>query len=297
MEPHVQHQPKAFNILITILVLAFLSYLAWNEYRAYALQKIIDDLASSNQSKSDELNTLKASTTESAATVEGLFQTLARVIDEERAKNKTLEDKVGTLDKLSKSDPQLLKKYSKVYFLNENYAPVSLSAIPVEYAFNKSVLYQIHSDVSYFLQRLLDDAKRDGMDLLVISAYRSFATQVNVKAANKVTYGAGTANQFSAEQGFSEHQLGTTVDFTTGGTGANFSKFETTKEYEWLKANAHTYGFILSYPKGNSYYAYEPWHWRFVGIDLASSLHADEKYFFTLDQKVIDGYLIKMFDR
>lgn len=297
MEPLVQPQPKTFNTLVALLVLVFLSYLAWNEYRAYTLQKTINDLATSNQSKTEELNNLKASTTESTATVESLFQTLARVIDEERAKSKTLEDKVGTLDKLSKSDPQLLKKYSKVYFLNENYAPVSLASIPLEYTFNKTVLYQVHSDVFYFLQRLMDDAKRDGMDLLVISAYRSFATQVNVKASNKVIYGAGTANQFSAEQGYSEHQLGTTVDFTTSVSGANFSKFEGTKEYVWLQTNAHKYGFILSYPKGNTYYAYEPWHWRFVGMDLASTLHANEKYFFNLDQKVIDGYLIKMFDR
>jgi D-alanyl-D-alanine carboxypeptidase len=278
-------------------VFVFLGYLAWNEHRAYIFQKTITELETTNEIKSEELTTLKASSTESSATVHDLFTTLARVIDDERAKSKSLEDKVGTLDKLSKSDPQLLKKYSKVYFLNENYAPVSLATIPSEYIFNKKTVYQVHTEMMYFLQRLLDDARTDGMDLLVISAYRSFATQVNVKAVNKVTYGAGTANQFSAEQGFSEHQLGTTVDFTTGSSGANFMKFEGTKEFTWLKTNAHKYGFTLSYPKGNKYYAYEPWHWRFIGADLATTLHADEKYFFDLDQKVIDGYLIKMFDR
>lgn len=297
MEPFINPQPKTFNIVVTILVFAFISYLAWNEYRAFILEKRIADLQIIDQTKTEELENLKASSTDSASSVNGLFATLARVIDEERTKSKTLEEKVGTLDKLSKSDPQLLKKYSKVYFLNENYAPVSLTSVPIDYTFNKATLYQVHSDTFYFLDRLLQDARRDGMDILVISAYRSFATQVNVKANNKVIYGAGTANQFSAEQGFSEHQLGTTLDFTTGSTGANFSKFEGTKEFTWLKANAHKYGYILSYPKGNAYYVYEPWHWRFVGIDLATTLHADEKYFFELDQKIIDSYVVKMFDK
>lgn len=288
---------KTLNSILAILVFVSIAYLAMNEYRAQVLQKTIQDLQTENQAKSAELDNVKASSVESSVAVEGLFTTLARVIDEERAKSKTLEEKVGTLDKLSKSDPQLLKKYSKVYFLNENYAPISLSTIGSGYTFNKAVVYQMHTDALYFLERLLEDSIMNGMDLLVISAYRSFATQVNIKSNNKVIYGAGTANQFSAEQGYSEHQLGTTIDFTTKTTGANFSKFETTKEFVWLQANAHKYGFILSYPKGNKYYVYEPWHWRFVGIELATRLHNEDKYFFDLDQKVIDEYLIKMFDR
>jgi D-alanyl-D-alanine carboxypeptidase len=143
----------------------------------------------------------------------------------------------------------------------------------------------------------MDDAKKENMNLLVISAYRSFETQGDIKAVNKVKYGAKTANQFSAEQGFSEHQLGTTVDFTTPSNNTNFLKFEATKEYQWLKNNAHKYGFILSYPKGNAYYAYEPWHWRFVGVALATKLHTEGKYFYDYDQRVIDVYQTSIFDR
>jgi D-alanyl-D-alanine carboxypeptidase len=110
-----------------------------------------------------------------------------------------------------------------------------------------------------------------------------------------MTYGTG-ANKFSADQGYSEHQLGTAVDFTTEELGADFSDFEDTDAYQWLLANAHRYGFILSYPKGNKYYIFEPWHWRFVGIRLAEELHATGKYFYDMDQRFIDNYLISIFD-
>ncbi|MES2985613.1 MAG: M15 family metallopeptidase [Patescibacteria group bacterium] len=285
---------KKFTQMVMTFVCLFIAYVAWSEYRAFMFQRTINALEEESQKN---INNLKASSTESTESLNSLFTTLARVIDQERMKSKSLEEKVGSLDKLSKSDPQLLKKYSKVYFLNENYAPLSLSTIPIENVFNKKQEYQVHSDILYFLQNMFNAARVDGIDLLVTSAYRSFTKQVDVKAIHRVIYGVGTANQFSAEQGFSEHQLGTTIDFTTQETGINFSKFESTKEFEWLKQNAHKFGFVLSYPKGNTFYAYEPWHWRFVGVNLATELYANEMYFFALDQKAIDGYLINMFDR
>ena len=72
--------------------------------------------------------------------------------------------------------------------------------------------------------------------------------------------------------------------------------FEKTPAFTWLKENAHDYGFILSYPKGNLYYQYEPWHWRFVGEDLAEDLFEDGKEFYELDQREIDEYLVDIFD-
>ena len=52
----------------------------------------------------------------------------------------------------------------------------------------------------------------------------------------------------------------------------------------------------MSYPKGNSYYVYEPWHWRFVGKELADDLYDENKKFYELDQREIDEYLLKIFD-
>ena len=108
-------------------------------------------------------------------------------------------------------------------------------------------------------------------------------------------YGSG-ANSFSADQGYSEHQLGTTIDFTTEEIGASSSVFGKTTAYQWLLENAYKYGFILSYPEANKYYQFEPWHWRFVGRGLAEKLHQEGKNFYDLDQREIDEYLISFFD-
>lgn len=203
---------------------------------------------------------------------------------------------VTTLQKLSKTDPELLEKYSKVFFLNENYAPARLTEVPNQYSYSDLKKLKVHSQVWPYMQKMLDEAKRSNVTIYIASAYRSFNEQEALKQEYKVVYGAGTANQFSADQGYSEHQLGTTVDLTTTGLGGQLDGFDNTKAYEWLAANAHKYGFVLSYPKGNQFYVYEPWHWRFVGIKLATDLHSKNKNFYDLDQRDIDEYLVSIFD-
>ena len=233
---------------------------------------------------------------------------LLEALSAEQQKNEFLSEQASTfstavqrlsstvldLEKLRKTDPELLKKYSKVYFLNEHYTPERLSLIPKEYIYNEKEEY-FHARALPFLLNLLKEAKNAEMELSLISAFRSFETQKDLKSQYKVTYGSG-ANKFSAEQGYSEHQLGVTVDFTTLALGATFSKFDTTGAFEWLNQNAHTFGFILSYPKDNAYYIYEPWHWRFVGVELATKLHNEGKHFYDMDQRWLSDYLVKIFD-
>ena len=79
-------------------------------------------------------------------------------------------------------------------------------------------------------------------------------------------------------------------------TGDNFDGFASDKAYQWLTDNAYKYGFSLSYPKNNSHFVFEPWHWRFVGIELAKKLHDENKTLSDLDQREIDTYLSKFFD-
>ena len=226
-----------------------------------------------------------------------LSQYQQSIIDSFQGQISSIDNTVGTLKKLAQTDKELLKKYSKVYFLNENYVPAKLTQIDKLYVFKQNGgNLLIQSEVWSHLEGLLKVASSSNINLLVVSAFRSFDTQAALKSEYKITYGAGTANQFSADQGYSEHQLGTSVDFTTLDAGAVFSKFRTDPAYQWLKDNAHNYGFILSYPEENSYYKFEPWHWRFVGVELAKTLHRENKYFYDLDQREIDTYLIKLFD-
>lgn len=227
---------------------------------------------------------------------------LSKKLADERSRVDTLASQVefisgtvGLLEKIQRTDPELLQKYSRVYFLNENYTPSALAQIDVKYIYDTGKDLYFHSSAHSFLTALMDDAMRSGIDMQIISAYRSFGTQADLKSSYTVIYGSG-ANQFSADQGYSEHQLGTTVDFTTKTVGASFVGFDKTKAYEWLKQNAYRYGFVLSYPPGNTYYRFEPWHWRFVGRKLAERLHNDGKYFYDLDQREIDTYIASFFD-
>lgn len=206
----------------------------------------------------------------------------------------SINDKIGIIDKLTKTDKQLLQKYSRIYFLNENYTPSRLATITPEFVFDKSKTLFIHADVYPHLASLMSAASSSGSELALISAYRSFHEQSTLKSAYTVTFGSG-ANKFSADQGYSEHQLGTTVDFTTPLLGNGYAKIDGTEAYRWLTQNAFKYGFVLSYPKNNTFYVYEPWHWRYVGVVLAVKLHQEGKYFYDLDQRVIDSTLIDFF--
>ncbi|MEX0932278.1 MAG: M15 family metallopeptidase, partial [Parcubacteria group bacterium] len=214
------------------------------------------------------------------------------IIDSFEGQIRSISNTVGDLDKLAKTDKELLLKYSKVYFLNENYIPERLEAIAPEYRLvENDTDMLVHASVWPYLDDMLEEAGEDGIDLLVSSAFRSFETQAAIKSGYKITYGTG-ANKFSADQGYSEHQLGTTVDLATRSSGSASLAFEKEPAFKWLEDNAHKYGFVLSYPKGNAYYIYEPWHWRFVGRDLARYLHEEDKNFYDLDQREIDKYLI-----
>lgn len=206
-----------------------------------------------------------------------------------------LSGTVGNLKKLSETDKELLMLYSKVYFLNENYVPSDLAQINSSWSYNPSKTIQFHTKALPFLENMLNAAKSDGVELRIVSAYRSFDEQIAVKTGYKVIYGSG-ANQFSADQGYSEHQLGTAVDISTDQSSSLTTSFEKTKAFEWLRNNAHKYGFILSYPKGNSYYQYEPWHWRFVGTILANDLKNLGINFYDMPQRTANSYLLKIFD-
>jgi D-alanyl-D-alanine carboxypeptidase len=272
--------------LAGILMLAGGSYAYYREYTA--ARNANAQLASSTAMLHALQNTLASTTQERDA------------LTAEQSKNQTFEGQisgtVGKLDQLSKTDPQLLAKYSKVYFLNENYVPAALSPIDPAFLFEPSRIVQAHAQIQSHLYDLLTAAQADGIDLLVASGYRSFGAQAALKSSYKVVYGAGTANAFSADQGYSEHQLGTAFDFTTKAIGGTFAGFEKSPTFPWLQEHAYRYGFILSYPKSNAYYQYEPWHWRYVGVDLATKLHDEGKNFYDLDQREINGYLISFYN-
>jgi len=300
------------EIIISALMILLLILSGYLGYKTLTLTKALEMTSVEKQTEITEKNKTLQSLLETQQTLEAIQEELsltAEDLDEleddyrkEKNKNEKFEDQidqlmgtVGDLDKLSKTDEELLVKYSKVYFLNENYTPSNIKQIDSKYILEGRDNQFFHGDALPFLEKMIDRAERSDVDLKIASAYRSFDTQAALKGAYTQTYGSG-ANAFSADQGYSEHQLGTTLDITTPTVGGTYLSFQDTEAYTWLQRNAHRYGFTLSYPDDNGFYIFEPWHWRFVGTDLAEYLHDEKISFYDMDQRDIDTYLIKIFD-
>ena len=125
------------------------------------------------------------------------------------------------------------------------------------------------------METMFADAKKQGYLLRITSSYRSFADQAALKKEYTQLYGKAYADAYVATPGLSEHQAGLAYDI--GGTKAPFS---TSKEFTWMKANAHKYGFHMRFMAGKEKITgvpYEPWHYRYVGDALATTLKANGK--------------------
>jgi D-alanyl-D-alanine carboxypeptidase len=127
------------------------------------------------------------------------------------------------------------------------------------------------------LRALASAARAKGKALAVRSAYRSYALQQATFDSWVRRAGYEQALLFSARPGHSEHQMGTAIDFTTAPGVPLSGTFGTSPAGKWLARNGWRYGFVMSYPKGKrrqSCYGYEPWHWRYVGRELAAEIQA-----------------------
>lgn len=112
--------------------------------------------------------------------------------------------------------------------------------------------------------------------LLLNSGYRSYDTQVAVHDRQVKRLGIKAGEALAARPGYSEHQTGLAADVSAAGQGCTIQVcFAKTKAGKWLAANAWQYGFILRYPDGQTAttgYQFEPWHFRFVGVELATEM-------------------------
>jgi D-alanyl-D-alanine carboxypeptidase len=112
--------------------------------------------------------------------------------------------------------------------------------------------------------------------LILNSGFRTYKTQRALYNRTKAARGLAVAEKLSARPGHSEHQLGLAADFSVQGPGCVIRVcFGKTPGGIWLAENAHKHGFILRYPKGfksTTGFQYEPWHFRYVGIELATEM-------------------------
>jgi len=136
---------------------------------------------------------------------------------------------------------------------------------------------QMRPEAAAALQKMFADYHAQsptGDQLTVVSPYRSYADQVSVYNGWVQRLGQAQADRQSARPGFSEHQTGLAVDIDT----ATNEGFGTTAAGQWLAQNSWQYGFVVRYQQGQEAitgYEYEPWHFRYVGVELSTELHKE----------------------
>lgn len=155
------------------------------------------------------------------------------------------------------------------------YVPTGLKALGVYASWGS-----MQSEARDAFAALVDAAAKDGMRIWGVSPYRSYARQSAIYSSYVWAHGQTEADTYSARPGSSEHQTGLAVDVAV--RNRSYNTFDGTPECEWMKEHAHEYGFILRYGEGMEYitgYIYEPWHYRYVGVDAATYIHEHDLTF------------------
>ena len=167
---------------------------------------------------------------------------------------------------------------NRINNLPDTYVPedlVKITELPT--ILSNPEVNQLREPAYEALKSLFSAANEAGYDLYARSGYRSYKTQVSLYSSYVANHGQTAADTFSAKPGQSEHQTGLSMDITC--EAMNFQlddTFGATEEGKWVSENAHKYGFIIRYPKGKediTGYMYEPWHIRYLGIELATDVY------------------------
>lgn len=166
---------------------------------------------------------------------------------------------------------------NKFHELPLDYRPDDLVYPNAPFIFDERVdKRKMRKEAAHALEQLIAGARKDGIYLAGVSAYRSHAAQTAIYHSNVRRYGKKNAELYCAEPGHSEHKTGLAVDLTrSDGRCAAEACFADMKEAQWLQYHAHEYGYIVRYPKGKEHitgYQYEPWHIRYVGKQLSALL-------------------------
>ncbi|WP_173106469.1 M15 family metallopeptidase [Bacillus sp. KH172YL63] len=188
----------------------------------------------------------------------------------------------------------LLALVNKEYALDA-YKPVDLVRPNVPFVFGSQELEkaQLRKEAADQLEKMFADAKKQEIYLTAISGYRSYEYQKMLLEREIAQFGEEKAVMAVAPPGQSEHQSGLAMDISSKSNNFQVNiEFADTKEGKWLAQNAYKYGFILRYPEDKvsiTQYQYEPWHFRYVGMEAAKVIHENDwtlEEFFTNMKKI-----------
>lgn len=158
----------------------------------------------------------------------------------------------------------------------QTYTPPDLVTpdVPLRVPGNESM--QMRASAAEALISMFAEAKSGNVPMMVSSGYRSYGFQSTLYNKYVRDQGQAAADAQSARPGYSEHQTGLSVDVEPLDKSCEVERcFADTGAGKWVAANAYMYGFIIRYPEGKigiTGYEYEPWHLRYVGVELAAAM-------------------------
>ncbi|MGN7470320.1 M15 family metallopeptidase [Brevibacillus sp. SAFN-007a] len=163
--------------------------------------------------------------------------------------------------------------------LPADYIPPDLVEPNVPFSFDEKVEKRLmRQEAAQALEALFAAAGKDGIELYAVSGYRSYKTQKSLYETYVQTQGAEHAAAYSAVPGKSEHQTGLAMDVSGADAKTRLEEsFGEMPEGKWLAEHCAEYGFVIRYLKGKedtTGYAYEPWHLRYVGKEMAQEIMA-----------------------
>lgn len=133
---------------------------------------------------------------------------------------------------------------------------------------------------AYNLEKMFMDAKKEGIDLCLISGYRSSSYQERLYSNSLIKKGKEYTERYISKANHSEHQTGLAADISAKSIEYKLvQSFEKTAEGKWLEENSYKYGFILRYKKDrvrDTGYDFEPWHFRYVGYNIAKYIYEND---------------------
>lgn len=282
-------------VVVLIIVAVLIKYFTGNMYKLTKLgydkatAKEIISLNKSNRVLKLEYNEAMLDILKGTYYIDDNLEDYLTYYNENKNKNKDINDIIAIVNVHANNkfydvtyETDTSKGYSmlvnKFYMLNNEYNP-ELVSVSNWYCYGTQKLEKETYDQ---FVKMFNAAKKEELTLIINDSYRTYEEQ---EKSHK-RYG----DDYAARAGSSEHQTGMALDIVS--PSSNGETFENTAEYEWLQKHAHEYGFILRYPKNKDYitgYAYESWHYRYLGVDLAtkvynSGLTYDEYYAYYLDK-------------
>lgn len=200
------------------------------------------------------------------------------------------------LDKEEYTDSELVSTFSydmlvnKYHHLSGEFIPDNLVSIDSQYASEKDMECNKTAYDAYI--RMSNAASKEGYGLVINSAYRSYQSQEELIQYYTQVYGKNYVDKYVAKAGYSEHQTGLAFDI---GSRTN-NVFANSKEYQWMQENAYKYGFISRFTKRHELltgFREEPWHYRYVGEDIAKYIQEHKISFEEYWVLFLDTYQLK----